>query len=248
MVARHLNFGAILKAAGNYECIRDAKKEDLYMCPVCCNDVIVKQGSVKRKHFAHKAKCSCEYYTKPSESQQHKESKLLFKSLLESRRRICISKRCGCQSEIQFPDQFRVVVEHQFKHLGRDRRADVAILDQNGKIINIVEIYHTHNIEEGDRPEPWCEVSAVALLTADLSCEVLNLKCNRRGSCMECERKLMEEKMELERKRQLRIQQRQQEELEANLEWERMQETIRQHAKFMEQRATTTPSHIVTTA
>jgi hypothetical protein len=243
MTAQHLNFGAILKRLGKYECIRDAVKHEAYMCPECNSDVIVKQGSVKRKHFAHKANCSCEYYTKPNESQQHREAKLLLASLLESRLQIVIAHRCRCLTEIKYPDNFKVMTEYGFNLDGKRKRADVAVIDEGGNIKYLFEVCHTHKTDEGDRPEPWFELSAGAMLKADLRSEVLLLNCMRTGPCMECERK----RTAAEQVRKLRIQKRQQEEMEAELEWERMQETIRSHAKFMEdlKKSATDESHTV---
>ena len=108
MGSNHLNFGAIIRESMKYISIIDAIKGNCYICPSCKNDVIVKQGDIKVKHFAHKANSNCSYYTHPSESQQHQEGKLLLKYFLDNRKQIDIIKKCRCECKIIYPDDFSI--------------------------------------------------------------------------------------------------------------------------------------------
>lgn len=45
----------------------EAQKDELYYCPECHNEVIVKQGKIREHHFAHKADADCLYKTGETE-------------------------------------------------------------------------------------------------------------------------------------------------------------------------------------
>lgn len=70
--------GAINKHTNQYEYPKIAV-ENKYKCPDCEKDVIFKCGKIKQPHFAHyKSDNPCYYYDKPSESQIHKDGKMLY--------------------------------------------------------------------------------------------------------------------------------------------------------------------------
>ena len=76
--------GAINKITKEYIYPKIANKNDKYICPECNKDLILKQGSIRIHHFAHaKDNQKCNYYDKPSESQIHKDAKMLLKKILE---------------------------------------------------------------------------------------------------------------------------------------------------------------------
>jgi competence CoiA-like predicted nuclease len=86
-------FGALNPITNGYECIQTAQKGLKYICPDCSSHVIVKMGEHRIKHFAHKSLSSCCYYTRPGETEQHKEAKLKFKHILERRLNLQIRKK-----------------------------------------------------------------------------------------------------------------------------------------------------------
>ena len=68
--------GAINKLTGKYVYPKIANKKDLYICPECNKDLILRQGEIRIHHFSHKVEnIKCYHYTNPSETQIHKEAK-----------------------------------------------------------------------------------------------------------------------------------------------------------------------------
>lgn len=64
----HFVSGAINKETTEYVFPSIASKENNYCCPHCNNDVILRKGTVRVHHFAHKNEASsCSYYTKPTQ-------------------------------------------------------------------------------------------------------------------------------------------------------------------------------------
>lgn len=100
-----LYLGAIKKHTGEYIYPKIANKNDEYVCPECNKDLILCQGTIRIHHFRHKVDSEnpCHHYNSPSETQFHKDAKLLIKSLLE--RKISISFVricCSCKRNEEF--------------------------------------------------------------------------------------------------------------------------------------------------
>ena len=94
-MSNHFSMGAINKTTNNYEPPKLADKKNKYKCPSCEKNVIFRNGKIKKPHFAHyKSNNPCSYYEKPSESQIHKDAKLLMKTLLDRKRPINIYRKC----------------------------------------------------------------------------------------------------------------------------------------------------------
>ena len=88
-MSNHLFMGAINKSSNDRESPKFADKKNNYMCPSCQKDVIFKKGQIKIPHFAHKAsEIKCTFYDKPSETEIHKEAKILMKSLLNNKKEL----------------------------------------------------------------------------------------------------------------------------------------------------------------
>ena len=86
-MSNHFSMGAINKSTNNYEYPKIAVKNNKYKCPSCDKDIIFRNGKILQPHFAHyKSTNPCNYYEKPSESQIHKDAKLLMKSLLNDKK------------------------------------------------------------------------------------------------------------------------------------------------------------------
>lgn len=79
--------------------VEDAVKEDSYWCPCCGGDLVIKDGPVKIKHFAHKSRMNCDEWHSDM-SEWHREWQKRFQ--LKNR---------------------EVVIEHN----GEKHRADVCI-------------------------------------------------------------------------------------------------------------------------
>jgi hypothetical protein len=192
--------GGINKLTGKYVYPKIANKKEEYICSECKKDLILVQGEIRVHHFRHKVDSinPCHHYSKPSESQIHKDAKMLMKTLLEDRTHIkfirgCVS--CKTITEIKLPEIIEdsiIKLEHRFNYKDGIRIADVAHIF-NDEIKGIYEICNTHKTCSEDRPEPWIEIEANTLLTMvntrDINInnnELLIIKCIRLERCKEC--------------------------------------------------------------
>jgi ssDNA-binding Zn-finger/Zn-ribbon topoisomerase 1 len=129
-----LSLGAINKLTGEYVYPKIANKKDEYICPECNKDLILVQGEIRVHHFRHKVDSinPCHHYSKPTESQIHKDAKMLMKTILENKTHIqfvreCVS--CKISSEITLPEITEgliITLEHRFNYEDELRIADVA--------------------------------------------------------------------------------------------------------------------------
>jgi hypothetical protein len=216
----HFSMGAINKNTNNFEPPIFANKSNKYKCPSCEKDVIFKKGNINRAHFAHyKSDDSCYYYNNPGESQIHKDAKMLMKTLLDNKTNIVIYKTCnyceqrncpfpyGFEIEIwdeEYNENTRAVIEHKFYYNDADRRADVALIE-NDKIKYIFEICYRNKTKNENRPEPWVEIDAEDLIYKINSGENIDedgnisIKCIRNYKCEECivyDEKIKQEQIE----------------------------------------------------
>ena len=189
-----LSLGAINKLTGEYVYPKIANKKDEYICPECNKDLILVQGEVRVHHFRHKVDSinPCHHYSKPIESQIHKDAKMLMKTLLENKTHIqfvreCIS--CKKSTEITLPEITEgsiITLEHRFNYEDELRIADVAHT-LNGEIKGIYEICNTHKTCSEYRPEPWVEIDANSLLSlVNTNNEQLIINCIRCEKCEDC--------------------------------------------------------------
>ena len=189
-----LSLGSINKLTGKYVSAKNANKIDKHICPDCGDDLILCQGEIRNPYFRHESDRinPCFYYSKPTESQIHKDAKLLIKTLLENKRHIqfireCVS--CKITTEINLPEIIEgsiISLEHRFQFNDELRIADVAHTI-NGVIKGIYEICHTHKTCSENRPEPWVEIDAKSLLTlVNTNNEQLIINCIRCEKCEDC--------------------------------------------------------------
>ncbi len=192
-----INLGAINKETKKYETPLFANKKNKYKCPDCNQDVILRQGEVRKYHFAHYNSTDdsprlCNYYNHPGESQIHKHAKELLKAALEHKSCKIFKEcdECGNKTYTEFSksESDTVRVECPFTWEDKSRKvADVAIFDNEGYVTAIFEVFYTHKTKEEDRPEPWYEFSALELIEVIENCEEsFELKCVRQKICELC--------------------------------------------------------------
>jgi hypothetical protein len=206
-MSNHFSMGAINKNTNTYEYPKIANKKYKYMCPCCENDVIFKNGKILKPHFAHyKSGNPCYYYDKPSETQIHKDAKMLMKSLLDNKKNICIHRNCNyCEQrhcginfgvdydifDDEYNENTKAIIEYKFNYNNSNRSADVALVE-NDSIKYIFEICYKNKTKEENRPEPWFEISAENLINQINSGEIIdeegniNIQCIRNYKCEEC--------------------------------------------------------------
>lgn len=186
------NLGALIQNTETYVLAEKADKNAIYVCPDCGDKLFLKKGEIRVAHFSHYKKDNpCTYYTHPSESQIHKDAKLLLKYLLENKK-VCIKQDCiKCKVIKNFNIEEKnnnvdIKLEYKFNLNDKIKFADVGYA-MDGKLKYIFEIYNTHLTKENDRPEPWFEIEAKGLINnyKDENNDV-KINCIRKKVCNEC--------------------------------------------------------------
>ena len=197
--------GAINKKTREYVYPKNANKKDEYCCPECDKDLILHQGNIRIHHFVHKFTESepCNYYTSPTESQIHRAAKLLLKTLLDKKEKISFIRKCCCckkDEEFEIPETTEttnIQLEYRFEYDG-PKIADVAYIE-NGEIVCIFEICHTHKTQSENRPEPWFEIDALSLIhnvnnAKNTSIKINCIRCEKCEECIQLEKDNIEKK------------------------------------------------------
>jgi len=189
-----LSLGAKNKTTGEYVYPQIADKKEKYICPDCKKDLMLCKGKIRIAHFRHyKDKTrECNYYNSPTESQIHKDAKMLMKYLLENKKEITFVRKCiECEEDerCEIPimnDESSVKLEYRFDYNGL-KIADVGYL-VNNELRYIFEICHTHKTEDENRPEPWFEIEATKLIKTANEKEStrLEINCMRSIRCIKC--------------------------------------------------------------
>ena len=215
----HFYMGAINKDTNKYVFPLNATKKNNYKCFVCDSDVLFKSGEIRRKYFCHKVKSNCSYYQNGGGPQEiHNAGKRLMKQLLDDKQKLYIWRKCKCcnkEEEVltmdSYTDKMVARVEHPFTHNSEDRKADVALLDDD-IIYFIFEIKYTSKTNEDRRPyDKWCEIDAQDFIN-NYANNIndrgeLKIECVRNVRCDECEVKMKQkEERDLEREREREIQ------------------------------------------
>lgn len=188
----------------------ERKSNAVYLCPDCNESVILKKGTIKAHHFSHRKLSNCTFYKNPTESQMHKDGKLMIKSILENvcrkKSTLTIINKCKCTKKttttnIMLNDDLIVKIEYPFQYNGT-KIADVACLDMDKNIKYIFEIFHTHRTKEEARPEPFFEIEASSLTLLNPEGEI-TLTCCRdlsdKCTCYEEEKIKAEEELRKEK-------------------------------------------------
>ena len=196
-----ISLGAINKLTGEYVYPKIANKKDEYYCPECNKDLILCQGDVRVHHFRHKVAINpCHHYSSPTETQIHKDAKLLMKTLLDKKIPVSFVRNCCCcknNEEFEIPETSEtseIRLEHRFEYHG-PKVADVAYIE-NGEILCIFEICNTHKTSSENRPEPWFEIDAETLirLANDNCLSQIQIPCIRCEKCEDCvEKEIIED-------------------------------------------------------
>jgi len=189
-----LSLGAINKITGEYVYPKIANKKDEYICSECNKDLILCQGEIRVHHFRHKIDTinPCHHYSNPTETQIHKDAKLLLKNILEKKMPISFIRNCCCckkNEEFQIPEIGEtsiIQLEYRFEFNGI-KIADIAYIE-DGELLCIFEICHTHKTCSENRPEPWFEINAETLIkfANDTNLTSLQIPCIRCEKCDDC--------------------------------------------------------------
>ena len=199
--------GAINKNTGEYVFSKLANKKEEYICPDCNKEIILCKGEIRVPYFRHKVDTinPCNYYEKPSESQIHKDAKMLIKSLLDKCILLTFVRNCNfCKKNEEFEipvitETSSIHMEYRFEYNG-PKIADVAYLDDT-EILCIFEICNTHKTNCENRPEPWFEIDASTLINLinnnvdlNLSYKIPCIRCEKCEDCISNEKSNIENK------------------------------------------------------
>ena len=191
-----ITLGALKKKTREYVCPIMANKEDEHVCIECNRDLVLCRGEIRVCHFRHRTETiKCCYYNGPTETQIHKDAKLLLKMIMDRKIPLSFIRKCTCCSkdeEFDIPEITEcssIEIEYRFDYNGL-KIADVAYID-NGEIICIFEICHTHKTLNEHRPEPWFEIDAFTLLSIanEVSVKIPCIRCVKCEECCEKEKK-----------------------------------------------------------
>jgi hypothetical protein len=199
-MTQSLSLGAINKITGEYVSAKNANKKDKYKCTDCGDNLTYCNGEIIPPYFRHEADRSnpCNNYSKPTESQIHKDAQLLLKTLLEDKIPISFIRNCCCCKKneefdiTEISETSVIEIEHRFEHNGI-KIADVAYID-DGEVLCIFEILNTHKTLSENRPEPWFEIKAETLINLannNSLLTTLQIPCVR---CEKCDVCIKEEK------------------------------------------------------
>ena len=188
--------GAINKNTGKYTPPRFASKNDKYKCPECERDLIFRQGKIKVPHYAHKKENDpCKFYINPTETQIHKDAKLLLKSIIENNMNVKIKRNCICCNNTinefiipQYNENFKINIEYKIKHEGKIKYIDIAYIDNNN-FIALFEICYRKKSCKQNRPEPWYEIDAekfIDIVNKNTNINELTIECIRKEKCIKC--------------------------------------------------------------
>jgi hypothetical protein len=215
-------FGAINSNTGKYEIPELADKKNKYICPdpQCEETLILRQGKIKRCHFSHKQNSICGYYSNNIsniETKVHLYAKHKLQEILQSKKIVNIYKSCNELCRHNNPNKlhnkiiidtknknYKSQLEYSFEHNNKLKRADVVLLE-NEKLLYIFEIYHSHQTNENDRPDPWFEFDATYIANVKLSDSQIDLICCRHYVCDNCIFELEKRRLEFIKKEELRI-------------------------------------------
>ena len=179
--------GAYNKLTGDYtEPSQAVNCKDSFICIECNDDLIVKNGEIRRVHFSHKSNSNCKFYNRSTDI--HKLGIIILKKILKSKIPLTITQKCDKCNKNNIVsidiinDNSQVKEEAIFNYKGDTKHADLAYYDNND-IKYIFEIYYTHKTKSSDRPEPWFEIDALELQNVNLNAKTVNLNCIRNCNC-----------------------------------------------------------------
>lgn len=183
--AKHL-FGAVEQDTGMHVIPSHARRGTHYTCPSCRSDVVLRCGTIRVPHFAHKSLKNCSHYDHPGESDIHKEAKAQLCAMLMNRCPVSLENECDVCGDVEthhvrYHEGDMVVTERPVP----TGRADVAVVTADDNERYVFEICHT-NPTLKDRPEPWFEVKALDVLERTEGNNIF--ECQRSRTCAKCKR------------------------------------------------------------
>jgi len=133
--------GVLIKA-------EEANRGEAYSCPVCQGEMVLKQGTKKRPHFAHKAlteNCT------PESALHYSFKRLLAEALkahIIAQRPLQIAWSCYWCLEEHVGNLIKRAQRVEVEYRLGPYQPDIALLDTNDRVIAVIEVVVTHPPEE----------------------------------------------------------------------------------------------------
>lgn len=172
------------KITGRYVPVSKGKKGVKYNSGCCDGDLIFCKGEKNIPYFRHiddKSTCNGGFNNQ-GETRLHKEAKKIVAEKLNENKTLTFEKKCNRCDYFTYQinlENAKCIEEYSFNFNGNKKIADVACVDGEN-ISYIIEIKHTHGTKEEDRPEPWCEFKAEAIVIDN------SFICLRDYLCQKC--------------------------------------------------------------
>lgn len=165
----------------------NARRDERYLCPDCNGDLLLRAGSQRQRHFAHRLlPGECDFW---HETEEHLRAKRLIAGCILLRKPVVFIRKCSeCGQLGEQPMPTDIVKTSYEYRLPSGYRADVALFDVTGALRAVIEVCATHACE----PEkvagmhvPWAEFDASHLLTAGIRWQPI-ADCFRPYRCSRC--------------------------------------------------------------
>ncbi len=143
-----------------------------YFCPDCHMPLVLRRGTQKRPHFAHKADPDTNRCDFVNESEAHWRAKHRIVHVFQAHTPVRLWRECPeCHQHTWHPLPTTGVLPSTEHRLSSNLRADVALLDPAESVRAIFEVCQTHEVDEDKaealRDVPWIEVRAEEVLGGD---------------------------------------------------------------------------------
>ncbi|MDP9729683.1 competence protein CoiA family protein [Alicyclobacillus tolerans] len=174
-----------------------ASKRMAYFCPECGAELIVRSGTRVRQHFAHKRiPENCRFLNEGwlHISAKHAVKATILQWIAGDRESPVINRECrNCYknySQILPPRVRKVELEYRIESPAGFYVADVALLDNDGNPICVIEIRDTHEVDDEKRAKlknmPWMELQARDALIDPTSLTPIEYGNLRGTDCPQC--------------------------------------------------------------
>lgn len=142
-----------------------------YTCPSCRGLVAFRSGTQKRPHFYHLVRPqTCDFL---NETEEHWRAKHRVVQMVSEGRAVWLDRCCGtCSERTQQPIPTRVVRASTEHTLPSGHRVDVALFDAEEKLVGVIEVFATHEVDEvksgAMEALKWGEITSETILASDV--------------------------------------------------------------------------------
>jgi hypothetical protein len=147
-MAKNILYSIATTSTGKLVNAVDAKKEEDYACPFCSQPFILRKGTRKRPHFAHK---NLSHNCTPETALHYSFKTLLSNKIQEhiyTKRPLEIRWKCSNCYEWHTGNLLKKAVQVKTEYDLGSCRPDIVLLDRQDKAIAVIEVIVTHSPEQ----------------------------------------------------------------------------------------------------